>query len=160
MRELPNLRRLLDGTASGVSVTEGGKWYAARCGWCRGIQNSSIADRLAADPRHLSAQLDRADAAQGQGELDAFFHEGETRFGADAFTTVLRELDRRNLGERRERAEVLSFSYARSRRPTARAGCLRLTRRILEGLGRPEPAPAMPEVLAPLVAAGLVEKCP
>jgi hypothetical protein len=32
VRELPNLRRLLDGAAPGVPVAEGATWCGARCG--------------------------------------------------------------------------------------------------------------------------------
>jgi hypothetical protein len=110
MRELPNLRRLLDGTASGVSVTEGREMVRRTLRLVQGHPKLiEFADRLAADPRRLSAQLDRADAAQGQGELDAFFHEGETRFGADTFTTVLRGWTAGISGELPENADVLSF---------------------------------------------------
>ena len=131
MRELPNLRRLLDGTASGVSVTEGREMMRRTLLLVQGHPKLiELADRLAADPRRLSAQLGRADAAQGQGELDAFFHEGETRFAADAFTTVLRGWTAGIAGELPENARTFFISSARSRRLTARAGCSRPTGRI------------------------------
>jgi tetratricopeptide (TPR) repeat protein len=160
MRELPNLRRLLDGTASGVSVTEGREMVRRTLRLVQGHPKLiEFADRLAADPRRLSAQLDRADAAQGQGELDAFFHEGETRFGADTFTTVLRGWTAGISGELPENARTFFHFVCAIEEADRESWVLEANWSDLwKELGRPEPAPAMPEVLAPLVAADLVEK--
>jgi tetratricopeptide (TPR) repeat protein len=160
MRELPNLRRLPDGTASGVSVTEGREMMRRTLLLVQGHPKLiELADRLAADPRRLSAQLGRADAAQGQGELDAFFHEGETRFAADAFTTVLRGWTAGIAGELPENARTFFYFVCAIEEADRESWVLEANWSDLwKRLGRPEPAPAVLEMLAPLVAAGLVEK--
>ena len=83
VRELRNLRRLLDGAkVTGVSQ-EAGRQLVRRV--LRLVQGHpkliELAEALAAAPAKLAAQLDEADKAQtaGTGELDAFFAQGETR---------------------------------------------------------------------------------
>ena len=119
-----------------------------------------LAEGLAAEPSRLAAQLDRAEAAQGQGavELDAFFREGETRADADAFLASLRGWTDGITGALPEAARTF-FHFLCAMEEGDREG------RIIEAnwtdlwrrLGQPEPAPGIAEMVAPLVAAGLVE---
>jgi len=160
MRELPNFRRLLDGTAPGISLSVGRELVRRTLRLVQGHPKLiEFAERLAAEPQRLTAQLDRADAAQGKGELDAFFREGETRFGAEAFTAALHDWTRRIAGELPESARTFFHFLCAIEEADRESWVLENNWSDLwKRLGRPKPAPAMSDVLAPLVAAGLVDK--
>ncbi|HXW24974.1 MAG TPA: CHAT domain-containing protein [Xanthobacteraceae bacterium] len=160
MRELPNFRRLLDGTAPGVSVTAGRGLLHRTLRLVQGHPKLiEFAERLALEPQRLSAQLDRADAAEGKGELDAFFREGETRFDAEAFTAALRDWTAGIVSQLPESARTFFHFLCAVEEADRESWILENNWTDLwKGIGRSEPAPSVTDVLRPLVAAGLAEK--
>jgi hypothetical protein len=160
VRELPNLRRLLDGKVSDI-VLDAGRQLVRRA--LRLVQGHptlvDFAEKLAADPKRLIAQLDRADAAQGAGELDAFFRDGETRFDGAMFTANLRNWSNDIAGVLPEASRTF-FHFLCALEEGDRESWLIEANwaDLLRRLKRTEPAPNVAEVLAPLVAAGLADK--
>lgn len=110
VRELPNLRRLLDGAKETGVSQEAGRQLVRRV--LRLVQGHpkliELAEAAAAKPAKLAAQLDEADKAQtaGAGELDAFFAQGETRLDPAAFVASLRAWTRGIAGALPEAARI------------------------------------------------------
>ncbi len=161
VRELPNLRQLLDGRASGVAL-DAARLLVRRT--LRLVQGHpkliELAENLAADPQRLAAQLDRADAAEG-GELDAFFRVGESRFDAAAFTASLRGWTTGIAAALPEAARTFFHFLCAIEESDRESWVIEPNwADLLKRLGRPETAPPIAEALGPLVAAGLVERKP
>ena len=162
VRELPNLRDLMDGTAPGVTQEQGRQLVRRVLRLVQGHPKLiELAEALAKEPANLRAHLDQADAAQdkGDGELDAFFQEGETRHDATDFIASLRAWTRGIAsalpGDARTFFHFLSCLEEDDREEwILKAVWPALWRQ----LGRPEPVPDIAAVLASVEAAGLVEK--
>jgi tetratricopeptide (TPR) repeat protein len=161
VRELPNLRRLLDGKASDVALDAGRQLVRRALRLVQGHPKLiELAENLAADPQRLAAQLDRADVAEG-GELDAFFRIGESRFDAAAFTASLRDWTTGIAAALPEAARTFFHFLCAIEESDRESWVIEANWADLwKRLGRPEPAPPIAEALAPLVAAGLVELKP
>ena len=162
VRELSNLRRLLDGKAPDVPVAQGRELVRRTLRVVQGHPKLiELAEGLAAEPSRLAAQLDRAETAQGQGasELDAFFLEGETRADADAFLASLRGWTDGITGALLDATRTF-LHFLCAMEESDREGWIieRNWTDLWRRLSRPEPAPGMADMLAPLVAAGLVEE--
>jgi tetratricopeptide (TPR) repeat protein len=160
VRELPNLRRLLDGKAAGITI-DAGRQLVRRT--LRRVQGHpkliELAENLAANPERLSAQLDRADTAAGAGEFDAFFREGETRFDTVTFTATLRNWTTGIAGALPEAARIFFHFICALEEGDRLSPVINMNwADLLKRLGRTEPLPNVAEVLAPLVVAGLVDK--
>jgi hypothetical protein len=162
VRELPNLRLLLDGTATEVGEAAGRELVRRTLRLMQGHPKLlELADRLARDPGKLAKQLAQADVEQGAGpgDLDAFFREGETRLGADSFLASLRNWTS-GIARTLPGAVQIFFRFLCALEEGDRVSL------IIEGnwgdlwrrLGQPEPAPAVANILAPLVGAALVEQ--
>ena len=120
-----------------------------------------FAERLAADPQRLAAQLDRAEAAQGAGELDAFFRDGETRLEGAMFAASLRNWSSGIAGELPEAARTFFHFLCALEQGDRLSAIIELNWGDLrKRLGYSEPAPDITELLPPLIAAGLVDKKP
>jgi tetratricopeptide (TPR) repeat protein len=118
-----------------------------------------FAERLAADPQRLAAQLDGAEVTQGAGELDAFFRDGETRLDGAMFTASLRDWSSGIAGALPEASRIFfhflcALEEGDRQSPIIDANWGDLWKR----LGHSEPLPDIAELLSPLVAAGLVDK--
>jgi tetratricopeptide (TPR) repeat protein len=156
MRELPNLRRLHDGSKEERDLVR--KALRLVQGHPKLIQ---LAEALAAEPTRLTSQLDRAEVAQaqGQGELEAFFQEGETSFDPDALTRTLHRWTNGIAGALPEAARTCFHFVCTVEEEDRESWVLEANwEAVRRRLGRPEPVPTLAEALAPLVAAGLVEK--
>jgi tetratricopeptide (TPR) repeat protein len=160
VRELPNLRRLLDGAAPGTSRDAGRQLVRRTLHLVQGHPKLiELAENLAADPQRLTFQLDRADAAPGADELDAFFRDGETRFDAAAFAASLRSWTTGLAGALPEVVRTFFHFLCALEEGDRESWVIEANwADLLKRLGRPEPAPGIAEVLAPLVAAGLVDR--
>jgi len=163
VRELPNLRRLLDGAnETGVSQ-EAGRQLVRRV--LRLVQGHpkliELAEALAATAVKLAAQLDEADKAQtaGSGELDAFFTQGETRLDPAAFMESLHGWTRGIAAALPEAARIF-FHFLCAMEEGDRLGPIVELNwsNVWQRLGRPAPVPALQTVLDPLIAAGLIDK--
>ncbi len=159
VRELPNFRRLLDGKAQGVKL-DAGRTLVRRA--LRLVQGHpkliELAENLAADPQRLAAQLDRGEAAEG-GELDAFFHAGESRFDGAAFTASLRGWTNGIAAALPEATRTFFHFLCAVEEGDRESWIIEANWADLwKRLGRAEPAPPVAEALAPLIAAGLVER--
>ena len=160
VRELPNLRKLLDGAVPGTSLQAGRELLHRTLRLVQGHPKLiEFADNLAADPLRLAAQLGRADAAAGSGRLDAFFRDGISHFDAIQFTTLLFDW---TTGIAKALPEVARtfFQFLCLLEEGDRESWIieKTWANVLRRLARPQPAPAIAEVLTPLLAAGLVEK--
>jgi hypothetical protein len=162
VRELPNFRRLLDGKVTGVPLDTGRQLVRRTLRLVQGHPKLiELAENLAADPNRLTAQLDRADAAQGAGELDAFFRDGETRLDGAMFTASLRDWSSGIAGALPDAARTF-FHFLCALEEGDRESWIIAGNwgDLWKRLGHPEPAPDIAELLPPLVAAGLVDKKP
>jgi tetratricopeptide (TPR) repeat protein len=162
VRELPNFRKLLDGKATGV-VPDVGRLLVRRT--LRLVQGHpkliEFAEKLAADPQLLTAQLDRAEAMQGAGELDAFFHVGETRLDDAMFMASLRDWSSGIAGALPAAAQTFFHFLCALEEGDRESWIIELNWNDLwKRLGHAEPAPDIAELLPPLVAAALVDKKP
>jgi hypothetical protein len=156
MRELPNLRNLLDGSQADRELVR--RTLRLMQGHPKLIQ---LAEALAADPPRLAAQLACAEAAQaqGQGELEAFFRKGKTSFDPEAFTRTLHQWTDGIAGALPEAARTCFHLLCAIEEEDRESWVLATNwADVWKRLGRPEPIPTLAEALAPLVAAGLVEK--
>jgi tetratricopeptide (TPR) repeat protein len=160
VRELPNLRRLLDGTAPGTSLVVGRELVRRTLRLVQGHPKLiQLAENLAADPERLAGQLERADAEQGSGELDAFFREGETHFDAAAFTASLRNWTNGIAGALPEAARTFFHFLCAIEEGDRDSWVIDANwADLLKRIGGPEQAPGIAELLTPLLTAGLVEK--
>ena len=145
VRELPNLRRLLDGKASGVTL-DAGRLLVRRT--LRLVQGHpkliELAENLAADPQRLAAQLDRAEVAEG-GELDAFFRVGESGFDPAAFTASLRDWTTGIAAALPEAAQTCFHFFCAIEEGDRESWVIGANwADLLKRLGRPEPAPQSP----------------
>jgi tetratricopeptide (TPR) repeat protein len=86
MRELPNFRRLLEGSAADRDLAR--RTLLLVQGHPKLIR---LAEALASDAQKLSAQLVKAELSQGEEELNAFFRDGESSFDPEAFTRTLHQ---------------------------------------------------------------------
>ncbi len=120
-----------------------------------------LAEAQAADPEKLAAQLDRATAAQqkGEAELDAFFRGDATPFGPAGFLLGLRYWTAGIAGALPE-ASRLFFQFLCALEEDDREGWIiaAVWPELWKRLERPAPAPDAESVLAPLLAAALVER--
>lgn len=162
VRELPNLRRLLDGKGADVSEAAGRQLVRRVLRLVQGHPKLiELAEALAAEPAELAAQLDKADAAQtvGAGELDAFFARGETQFDAASFTMSLRGWTRSIASGLPEAARVF-FHFLCAIEQSDRLGWIIDVNwsDVWHRLGHPAPAPEAAAMLTPLVAAALVDQ--
>jgi hypothetical protein len=90
VRELPNLRRLLDGSLAGTSIEKSRELVYRTLRLVQGHPKLiELSEKLAGDPLQLSRHLDHAEAARDAGKLDAFFRDGETSLDAAEFTAAL-----------------------------------------------------------------------
>jgi tetratricopeptide (TPR) repeat protein len=160
VRELPNLRRFLDGKRTGTPIENGRELVHRTLRLVQGHPKLiEFAENLAADPQHLKAQLERADATKGSGELDTFFREGETSFDAAAFATCLRNWTT-GIAATLPEPERIFFHFLCSLEEGDRySQIIEATwPNLLKGLSQSEAAADFADVLTPLVVAGLVEK--
>jgi hypothetical protein len=162
VRELPNFRRLLDGKAAGIAP-DAGRLLVRRT--LRLVQGHpkliEFAENLTADPQRLTAQLDRAEAAQGTGELDAFFRDGETRLDGAMFTASLRNWSSGIAGALPEAARTFFHFLCALEEGDRESWIIALNWADLwKRLGKPGPTPGSGELLAPLAAAGLADEKP
>jgi len=160
VRELPNFRMLLDGKAAAISL-DAGRLLVRRT--LRLVQGHpkliEFTEKLAANPQRLAAQLDRAEAAQGADELDAFFRDGETRLDGATFTASLRDWSSGIAGALPEAARTFFHFLCALEEGDRESWIIELNWKDLwKRLGHDEPAPDIAELLPPLVAAGLVDK--
>ena len=120
-----------------------------------------LAEQQAADPQRLAAQLDRAEAAPGSGELDAFFRDGETRLDPTMFMDRLRDWTVGIAGMLPEAARIFFYFLCALEEDDRKDQIIRWNWADLwRRLGRPEPAPEIMAALEPLATAALVEKQP
>ena len=162
VRELPNLRRLLDGAAPEVTQEQGRQLVRRLLRLVQGHPKLiELAEGLAKDPTQLEAQLDQADTAQDKGadELEAFFQAGETRLDEAAFLSGLRRWTRGVASTLPEPARLF-FHFLCALEEGDREGRIiqGTWRHVWQQFGRPDPAPALATVLEPLVAAALVDR--
>jgi CHAT domain len=160
VRELPNFRKLLDGKASGISL-DAGRLLVRRT--LRLVQGHpkliEFAEKLAADPQRLAAQLDRAEAVQGAGELDAFFRDGETCLDGAMFAANLRDWSSGIAGALPPPARIFFHFLCALEEGDRESWIIEANWGDLwKRLGHAEPVPDIAELLPPLVAAGLVDK--
>jgi tetratricopeptide (TPR) repeat protein len=162
VRELKNLRRLLDGKAPGVTAQDGRRMVREVLRLVQGHPKLiDLAEAQAADPQKLAAQLAKLDAADGKGaaELDMFFQEGESRLGPASFLASLRAWTSGIAGALAEPARLF-FHFLCALEEADREGWIIEAnwKNVWTRLGRPAPAPDVAAVLAPLVAAALVDR--
>jgi len=162
VRELPNFRKLLDGKATGIALDAGRRLVRLTLRLVQGHPKLiEFAEKLAVDPQRLAAQLDRAEAAQGAGELDAFFRDGETRLDGATFTASLRDWST-GIAHALPEAAQMFFHFLCALEEGDRQSTIIEANwgDLWKRLGNSEPAPDIAELLPPLVAAGLVDKKP
>jgi tetratricopeptide (TPR) repeat protein len=118
-----------------------------------------FAEHLAAEPQLLVKQLERAEAKNGSEQLDTFFREGETSFDAAAFTRSLHDWTTGIAGTLAEPAQIF-FQFLCCLEEGDRENQIVSANwaDLLKRLGRLETAPGLDELIARLVAVGLVEK--
>ena len=143
MRELPNLHGLLAGTAPGCSLDAGRQLVRRTLRLVQGHPKLiELAEQQAADPQRLAAQLDRAEAAPGSGELDAFFREGETRLDPTMFMDALRGWTVGIAGMLPEAARTFFYFLCALEEDDREDRIIKWNWADLwKRLGRPEPAP-------------------
>jgi hypothetical protein len=161
VRELPNLRSLLDGAMPGMTRDSGAQLVRRTLRLVQGHPTLiELVEKMAADPQRLAAQLDRAEAFGGTGELDAFFRDGETRFDEDMFTACLHGWTDGIAATLPEGSRLFfQFLCAMEEGDRNKAIIDMNWADLLSRLGYPEPKPTIDEALRPLDTAGLVE-CP
>jgi tetratricopeptide (TPR) repeat protein len=160
VRELPNFRRLLDGKATGIALDAGRELVRRALNLVQGHPKLiEFAERLAADPKRLAAQLDRAEVAQGTGELDAFFRDGETRLDGAMFTANLRDWSSGIAGALPAAARTF-FHFLCALEEGDRESWIieAIWEDLWKRLEHSEPVPDIGELLLSLAAAGLVDK--
>jgi hypothetical protein len=162
VRELPNLRRLLDGAAPPLSPEQGRQLVRRVLRLVQGHPKLiELAEGMAKAPPKLATQLDQAEAAQDKGadELDAFFQSGETRLDEGAFLAGLHQWTRRVASTLPEPARLF-FHFLCALEEDDREGWIieENWKDVWQRLGRPAPAPALAAVLDPLISAGLVDR--
>jgi tetratricopeptide (TPR) repeat protein len=162
VRQLPNFRKLLDGKATVITLDAGRELVRRTLRLVQGHPKLiEFAEKLAADPQRLAAQLDHAEAAQGAGELDAFFRDGETRLDGAIFTASLRDWSSGIAGALPAAARTLFHFLCALEEGDRESGIIKANWADLwKRLGHSEPARNIAELLTPLVAAGLVDKKP
>jgi tetratricopeptide (TPR) repeat protein len=163
VRELPNLRRLLDGAPqTGMRQEAGGQLVRRMLRLVQGHPKLiELAEALAAQPAKLAAQLDEADKAQtdGTGELDAFFAQGETRLDAAAFMASLHGWTRGIASALPEAARTFFHFLCALEEGDRQDWIIEMNwSDVWQRLGRPAPTPILQTVLDPLTASGLVDK--
>jgi tetratricopeptide (TPR) repeat protein len=160
VRELPNFRRLLDGKAAGIAPDAGRQLVRRALRLVQGHPKLiEFAENLAADPQHLAAQLDGAEAPHGAGELDAFFRDGETRLDGAMFTASLRDWSSGIAGALPEASQTFFHFLCALEEGDRESWIIEANWGDLwKRLGHSEQAPDIAELLPPLVAAGLVDK--
>jgi hypothetical protein len=159
---LPNFRKLLDGKVAGIGLEDGRLLVRRTLRLVQGHPKLiEFAEKLAADPKRLAAQLGHAEAAQDAGQLDTFFRDGKTRLDGAKFAAALRDWTSGIAGALSDEARTffhflcaLEEGDRESWIIEANWGALR------KRLGHAEPALDIAEVLPPLVAAGLVDRKP
>jgi tetratricopeptide (TPR) repeat protein len=155
VRELPNLRQLLNNDVAG------NRQLVHRA--LRLVQGHpkliEFAEHLAAEPQLLLTQLERAEAKIGSEQLDTFFREGKTSFDAAAFTRSLHDWTTGITDTLAEPAQIF-FRFLCCLEEEDRKNQILSAKwaDLLKRLGRSETAPHLDELIARLVAAGLVEK--
>ena len=162
VREYSNLRRLLDGNASGVSRDEGRQLVRRTLSLVQGHPKLiSFADSLAAEPKKLAEQLTLVTEAQGAGadELNAFFVEGATRFDAEAFIAELRAWTRGVAGTVPSPARIFFQFLAALEERDRESEIIQINwKDVWKRLDQSGPVPSVDAVLSPLVKGALVEK--
>jgi tetratricopeptide (TPR) repeat protein len=160
VRELPNLRRLLDGNRAGTSIETGRELVHRTLRLMQGHPKLiELSEKLADDPLRLSAQLDRAETVRDASKLDAFFRDGETSLDAEEFTASLRDWSTGIAGTLPETARTLFHFVCAIEESDRNSRVIKSNwSDLLKRLGRPEAENDVSELLATLVAAGLVEK--
>jgi hypothetical protein len=162
VRELPNLRRLLDGAAPPLSPEQGRQLVRRVLRLVQGHPKLiELAEGLAKAPPKLATLLDQAEAAQHKAadELDAFFQSGETRLDDGAFLPDLHQWTRSVASTLPEPARLF-FHFLCALEEGDREGWIieENWEEVWQRLGRPAPAPALDTVLDPLISAGLVDR--
>jgi hypothetical protein len=162
VRELPNLRRLMDGAVNGVVQEQGRKLVRRLMRLMQGHPKLiELAEGLANEPVKLAMQIDQAEATpdRGGGELDAFFEVGETRLDEAAFLSSLYQWTSGVAGILPEPARLF-FYFLCALEEGDREGWIieENWSDVWQRLGRPAPAPALAAVVAPLISAGLVDR--
>jgi hypothetical protein len=161
VRELHNLNGLLN--ATGAVTRSGGRELVQRT--LRMVQGHpkliELADGLAADPRRLEAQLERAEATQSDTPLNAFFDEGTTRYDTGAFMAALTQWTIGVLGTLPLASRTL-FHVLCALEEGDRRGTIveHLWGSMWEMLELPQPLPDLNAAFAPLFGAALVEPRP
>jgi tetratricopeptide (TPR) repeat protein len=160
VRELPNFRKLLDGAATGIALDAGRLLVRRTLNLVQGHPKLiEFAEKLAADPQRLAAQLDRAEAAQGAGELDAFFRDGETRLDGAMFAASLRNWSSGIAGALPAAARTFFHFLCALEESDRESWIIQANWADLwKRLGHSAPAPDIAELVPPLVVAGLVDK--
>jgi hypothetical protein len=162
VRELPNLRRLLDGAQAGVGRDQGRQLVRRVLRLVQGHPKLiELAEALAVEPAQLAARLDEADKAPaaGAGELDAFFTQGETRLGPAAFVQSLRGWTGGVVGALPEPARIFFHFLCALEEGDRQTAIIEMNwSNVWQRLGRPAPAPELQTVLEPLVTRALIDK--
>jgi hypothetical protein len=162
VRELPNLRRLMDGALHGVSQEQGRKLVRRVLRLMQGHPKLiELTEGLANEPLKLATQLDQVEATRDKagGELDAFFQVGETWSDEAAFLSTLYQWTNGVVGTLPEPARLF-FYFLCALEEGDREGWIieENWSDVWQRLGRPVPAPALAAVLDPLITAGLVDR--
>jgi len=159
VRELPNLRRLLDGNRAGTSIEKGRELVHRTLRLMQGHPKLiELSEKLADDPLRLSAQLDRAETARDASKLDALFRDGETSLDAEEFTASLRDWSTGIAGTLPETARTLFHFLCAIEESDRESWVIKGNwSDLLKRLGRPEAENDVSKLLASVVATGLVE---
>ena len=157
VRELRNLRKLLDGTVPGTSLGAGRELLHRTLRLVQGHPKLiEFAENLAADPLRLAAQLDRADAAHGSGGLEAFFRDGISHFDAVQFTTLLSDWTTGIAKALPELARTFCQFLCLLEEGDRKSWIIEKTwANVIRRLARPQPAPAIAEALRRSSQSGL-----
>lgn len=161
-RELPNLRRLLDGAAAGMTAEAQRKLVLQVLLQAQGHPKLlDLADKLAADPAKLAAELAKFDAANPvpAAALAAFLQTGVSQLDVGAFLASLRAWTVGITMTLDEPAQ-LAFGFICALEESDRLGPIIALNweRVWRALGRAAPVPDFAALLAALERAGLAER--
>jgi tetratricopeptide (TPR) repeat protein len=162
IRELPNLRRLLDGKAPEIGLTAGRHLLRELLRLVQGHPKLiELADRLARDPQGLAAQTSRATDSimPGTSSLDTFFETGETSLDADAFFKSIRAWVT-GIAETLSEAARSFFYFVCALEESDRESTVVFATwtDVWERLGKSAPTPEVIAIVERLVSVGFVEK--
>jgi len=162
VRELPNLRALLDGSAPGLNKADGRELLRQTLRLVQGHPKMiEFAERLAAEPAKLAEQIKNACnvADEGGDGLNAFFTSGETRCDAQAFLDALRNWTKGILDTLSEETRTVFYIMCALEESDRRSALIDANwPELRERLNSKLTPPDIPPALDRLVTVGLVEK--